>query len=242
LNDIVALQSIATRRAAFEQDLAAVKGKISHGLRKKIEAKHGLNSSQPFEHKVQFGFGTGGQITFSWQLHPTQDVALIKFQNFTTAWTATFPTFGANDAHLQPGKTICRLGYPFSEFTNFAYDSATDTIDWTTTGSTNLPRFPIDGMVSRLVLDGGQLSGFELSTPGLRGQSGGPAFDRDGKIWGMQSQTWHLDLNFDIEQDVVRGGKRKRITSYPFLHAGRCVHVDVLKDFMRQHNVSFTEA
>jgi hypothetical protein len=96
-----------------------------------------------------------------------------------------------------------------------------------------IPRFPIDGMVSRHVLDAsGKLGGFELTTPGLRGQSGGPAFDTDGRIWGMQSQTWHLDLNFDVEQNVLREGKRKKITSNPFLHAGRCVHVDVLKDFM----------
>jgi len=147
-----------------------------------------------------------------------------------------------NGADLQPGKTICRLGFPFPEFTNFAYDSTTDSIGWTTAGGTNVPRFPIDGMVSRLVVDAGQLHGFELTTPGLRGQSGAAAFDRDGKIWGMQSQTCHLDLNFDIEQDVLRGGKRKKITSYPFLHAGRCVHLNILKDFMRQHNVAFSEA
>ena len=241
LNEIVTERPIASRRAAFEKDVAAVKGKVSHGLRKRIEAKHGLNSSQAFEHKVQFGFGTGGQIPFNWQLHPTHDVALIRFHNFTNAWCATFPTFALNGVELQPGKTICRLGYPFPEFTNFAHDPATDTIGWTTTGSSNLPRFPIDGMVSRLVVDAGQLNGFELTTPGLRGQSGGPAFDREDKIWGMQSQTCHLDLNFDIEQNVFRAGKRKKITSYPFLHAGRCVHVDVLKDFMRQHNVAFTE-
>jgi hypothetical protein len=241
LSEIVAEQPIANRRIAFEKDLAAVKGKLSHGMRKKIEAKHGLNSAAAFEHKVKFGFGGGGQINFSWQLHPTHDVALLKFTNFSSTWCSTFPTFPLNGADLQPGKTICRLGYSFPEFTNFAYDSTADTIVWTTTGSTNVPRFPIDGMVSRLVADAGQLHAFELTTPGLRGQSGGGAFDHDGKIWGMQSQTCHLDLNFDIEQDVLRGGKKKRITSYPFLHAGRCVHVNILKDFMRQHNVAFTE-
>jgi hypothetical protein len=241
LNEIAGEQPIANRRAAFEKDLAAVKGKVSRGLRKKIEAKHGLNSTAAFEHKVSFGFDSGGQINFSCQLHPTYDVALIRFHNFASGWCTTFPTFALNGSDLQPGKTMCRLGYPFPEFTNFAYDATTDTIDWTTTGSTNLPRFPIEGMVSRLVIDAGQLNGFELTTPGLRGQSGGPAFDSNGKIWGMQSQTCHLDLNFDIEQDVFRAGKKKKVTSYPFLHAGRCVHVDVLKDFMRQHNVTFTE-
>jgi hypothetical protein len=241
LEEIVAEQPIAKRRLAFETDLAGVKGKISRGVRKKIEAKHGLKSSAAFERKVTFGFGSGAPINFSWQHHPTEDVALIRFQNFSNAWCPTFPTFGLNGEGVQPGKTICRLGYPFPEFTNFAYDVNTDRIDWTTTGSTNLPRFPIDGMVSRLVKDGAKLIGFELTTPGLRGQSGGPAFDRNCRIWGMQSQTWHLDLNFDIEQNVFRMGKKKRITSYPFLHAGRCVHVGVLKDFMRQHKVAFAE-
>ena len=105
LNEIVAEQPIANRRAAFENDLATVKGKVSHGLRKKIEVKHGLNSSQAFEHKVEFGFATSGQVTFSWQLHPTCDVALIRFHNFTDAWCGTFPTFASNGTDLQPGKT-----------------------------------------------------------------------------------------------------------------------------------------
>ena len=241
VQEIIAEKSIASRRTAFESDLASVKSKLSRNARKKIETKHGLNSLAPFEHQARFGFGAGGQINWNWQLHPNYDVALVHFQSFSNTWCSTFPTFGLNGSDLQPGKTICRLGYPFPEFTNFAYDAKSDTIDWTSSGSTNTPRFPIDGMVSRLVADGGKLIGFELTTPGLRGQSGGPAFDKDGKIWGMQSQTCHLDLNFDVEQNVFRGGKKKKITSYPFLHAGRCVHIDVLKDFMRQHNVAFAE-
>src|SRR5205085_680971 len=125
------------------------------------------------------------------------------------------------------------------EFSNFAFDPGKDAIEWTNIGNTNIPRFPIDGMLSRLLADGKAIVGFELTTPGLRGQSGGPAFDSDGQIWGMQSQTGHLDLNFDVAQDVFRQGKKKRITSSAFLHTGRCVHVDVLREFMRKHSVSF---
>lgn len=241
VNEILGEQVVAKRRKDFETDLASIKGKISHGARKKIEAKHGLNSNEALELKAMFGFGDGSPTTFTYHNHPTHDVALMRFHNFSNDWCTTFPTFGLNAADLEPGKTICRLGFPFPEFTNFAYDPATDSIDWGP-GDARVPRFPIDGMVSRHVLDGGKITGFELTTPGLRGQSGGPAFDRDGKIWGMQSGTCHLDLNFDIEQDVLRRGKEKRVTSYPFLHVGRCVHVDILKDFMRQHKVAFSEA
>jgi hypothetical protein len=81
-----------------------------------------------------------------------------------------------------------------------------------------------------------------LSTPGLRGQSGGPAFDIDGKVWGVQCKTSHLDLDFDIDQKVMRKGIEKRITDSPFLHTGICVHIDILKSFMKDNNVQFTEA
>ena len=87
------------------------------------------------------------------------------------------------------------------------------------------------------ILGNGDLKEMDTGTMDPSGRS----TTNDGKICGMQSQTCHLDLNFDIEQDVFRAGKKKKITSYPFLHAGRCVHVDVLKDFMRQHNVAFME-
>jgi hypothetical protein len=241
VQEVAAEQAIASRRAAFEAEMVAAKGKLSRTARKKIEAKHGLAPGGVFEHRVNFGFGVSGPINWTYHLHPTYDVALLHFQGFSTTWCSAFPTFGMNGGDLQPGKTICRLGYPFPEFTNFAYDPKSDTINWTNSGSANVPPFPIDGLLSRLVLDGSKIAGFELTTPGLRGQSGGPAFDTDATIWGMQWQTCHLDLNFDVEQNVSRQGKPKKITSYPFLHAGRCVHVDVLKDFMRLHEVAFVE-
>lgn len=105
------------------------------------------------------------------------------------------------------------------------------------------PRFPIEGMLTRHVADAqGNIIGFELSTPGLRGQSGGPAFDTEGKVWGMQCQTAHLDLDFDIDQKVIRRGIEKRVTDNAFLHVGRCVHVDILKSFMKDNGVQFSEA
>lgn len=57
----------------------------------------------------------------------------------------------------------------------------------------------------------------------------------------MQAATNHLDLDFDVHQDVIRFGTTKRVTDHAFLHVGHCVHVDVIKDFMRTHNVNFQE-
>lgn len=176
-------------------------------------------------------------------VHPELDVALIHFENYSRLLCGSFPTFASSTADLKPGKMLCRLGYPFPEFSNFAYDPNLDRICWTDSGRSSTPRFPIEGMVTRGLLDGQERrSRFEMSTPGIRGQSGGPAFDTKGVIWGMQSATYALDLDFDVDREVIRQGEPKRVQDYAFLQAGQCVHLDVLKTFMRENKVDFTEA
>ena len=143
---------------------------------------------------------------------------------------------------LKQGKTLCRLGFPFPEFNNFAYYPDIDQISWTNTGKEGTPRFPIEGMLTRLVADdGGKIIAFELSTPGIRGQSGGPAFDAEGRVWGMQSLTKHLDLDFDVDVEVQRGAAKRRVKDSAFLHVGGCIHIDALKAFMRDNSVKFEE-
>ena len=170
-------------------------------------------------------------------------MALLHFTGFTRLLVQSFPTFPLDTTLIKQGKFLCRLGFPFPEFTNFTYDAATQTINWTNTGKMDTPQFPIEGMITRFLLDAAnQVLGFEMSTPGLRGQSGGPAIDSEGKVWGMQFATNHLDLDFDVKQEVVRDGQKKMVSDSAFLHVGHCIHVDALKAFMRQNNVTFTEA
>ena len=128
------------------------------------------------------------------------------------------------------------------EFNNFLYNQATDDIEWTTTGNQNSPRFPIDGIITRFSADQGNLATIELSTPGLRGQSGGPLFDVQGLVYGMQSMTHHLHLGFDVKDlEVVSDGKKTNVSNYPFLHVGHCIHVARIKEFLKQQNVKFYE-
>ena len=80
-----------------------------------------------------------------------------------------------------------------------------------------------------------------MSTPGLRGQGGGPVFDAEGKVWGMQTATAHLDLDFDVNQEVRRGGLKKKVTDSAFLHVGHCIDVNLIKSFLKENNVNFIE-
>ena len=223
--------------------------------RKVLSSKNRRQHERALERKYKFGKGTlaelknlvfdciEGPLNLKYYLHPELDVALLKFSGFHTLCVTGYPIFASGETELKQGRFLCRLGYPFAEFSNFAYDSSTDSIDWKKQGKGVTPRFPIEGMVTRLLLGSmGGITGFEMSTPGLRGQSGGPAFDAQGHVWGMQSATNHLDLDFDVEMEVIREGQRKYIKNQAILHVGHCIHVDVLKDFMRKQNVAFNEA
>jgi len=239
---LIVAGKLQRRRKTFLQELSNQKGKGKKKAKRNLEKKYGLNKNETYEICNNFINCVEGPLDADIKMHAECDVALIHFKGFDRLLCDSFPIFAKNGSDLKQGKYLCRLGFPFVEFTNFDYDSATDSIRWTDSGRKDTPRFPIEGMVTRHVGNKqGKIIGFELSTPGLRGQSGGPVFDVDGAVWGMQSSTAHLDLNFDIDQQVLRGGKKKKVSDHAFLHVGHCIHVEVLKDFMHQHDVNHNE-
>ncbi len=97
-----------------------------------------------------------------------------------------------------------------------------------------LAAFPIEGIHTRVlhVGDEGPNPVFiETSSPGLKGQSGGPIFDVEGYVWAIQSQTHHYDLGFDPKSP---DGKVER----QFLNAGLGTHPARILEFLDKHNVS----
>ena len=181
---------------------------------------------------------------FNIQLHPTLDLALIKFNGFDKIHYKDCAKFLKDGNQLKQGKFLCRLGFPFPEFTNFTLNNTTDEIEWTSTGINVSPQFPIEGMITRFLGDQQNgLYGIEMSTPGLRGQSGGPLFDENGVVCGMQYSTKHLHLGFDLEEkEIMVNNVVKKISDYSFIHLGQCIHVNTIKDFLKLHNVNFYEA
>lgn len=227
------------RFANFQNQLPELSRKQISILAKKLE----LNANQTSEMRITFVDCVDRISNLKFHLHPIYDLALIKFEGFEKTLFSSTPIFKKADHEIQPGAMLCRLGFPFPEFTNFELNQQAQVLQWTPHGNARSPRFPIDGMLTRFLGDkSGKIYGMELSTPGLRGQSGGPLFDTEGKIYGMQSRTKHLHLGFDIEEKaIIAHGKAKKVNDYAFIHLGECIHVSVIKEFMRAHNVDFKE-
>jgi hypothetical protein len=216
---------------------------MNAGQKAGLAKRMGLLAGQMAEMRFTFVDCVDKISNLKFFLHPEYDLALIKFEGFDQTLYKNQPRFTKDDKQVQQGAMLCRLGFPFPEFTNFRLNAETQQLDWLKEGQSQSPRFPIEGMITRFLGDPkGKIYGIELSTPGLRGQSGGPLFDRDGKIVGMQSRTKHLHLGFDIEDKIiVAHGKTKKVNDYAFIHLGECIHVSVIKDFLRTHQVSFLE-
>jgi Trypsin-like peptidase domain len=216
-------------------------GKYAQNL-KGLEIKYKMEPETVIQVKNTFKDCVDVMSGFTCHVHAKYDLAIIKFNDFNKIGYNSYAIFKKDDAAIKQGQYLCRLGFPFPEFNNFLYNEITDDIEWTTTGNGGSPRFPIEGMVTRFLAEENKMYGIEMSTPGLRGQSGGPLFDKNGVVCGMQSSTKHLHLGFDMEDiEIVVKNKPKNISDYSFIHLGQCIHANVIKDFLKEMNVKYYE-
>jgi len=217
----------------FKRNLQGLELKYKYSSETTVQLKHNfLNSFDKIDEIVGHA-------------HPTLDLAILEFKGFNKIFYTGHASFLKQSSKIKQGNYLCRIGFPFPEFNNFSHNPDADDIEWTNTGNPDSPSFPIDGIVTRFVAGqaAGEIMGIEMSTPGLRGQSGGPLFDTDGNIYGMQFATNHLHMGFDIkDKEIIHDGKKSKVSNYPFLNVGLCIHVDRIKDFLNEHKIEFTES
>ena len=244
---ILGADRVNAKYSEFKKERAVLNGSNPSAAKKGLkilEKKYGLGPDAPANEKVNFRDVPSPFGSFTIHMHPNYDLAVIRFNDFKKLnYDAENIYLLGDGSKVKQGKSLCRLGFPFPEFGNFEYNKDTDDIEWTK-GISRVPRFPIDGIVTRHIAnEKGLIYGIEMSTPGLRGQSGGPLFDRDGVIYGMQFATQHLYLGFDMEnRQMIINGKQKIINNQPFLHVGQCLHINVIKDFLDSLNISYKTA
>jgi len=240
---IVQANAISKQYSDFKKEEAGLptSGKYKRKLRE-LEQKYKYKTGITIQVKSRFVDCVDKFSNMSIMTHPKYDLAILKWEGFTKLVYKEYATFLKDSSSVKQGKMLCRLGYPFPEFTNFKYNDKAEDIEWVQGGKNTTPVFPMDGMITRRLLDNTAVIGIEMSTPGLRGQSGGPLFDESGIVYGMQSSTHHLHLGFDIkDKEINSGSQKKKVSNYPFLHLGNCIHVDLIKSFLKEKDVKFYE-
>jgi hypothetical protein len=166
------------------------------------------------------------------------DICVGRLEPFDPKWITEYPVFRAPES-LRPGTSVCRLGFPFAQIES-EFDESIKSFR-IKKGVLPLPLFPNDGIHTRNVLKGRSKEGnyellyVETSSPGLKGQSGGPIFDKNGRIYAMQVQTAHMPLGFQptVEYDG------KRVVENQFINVGLGVHAKTIQTILKDRNVKF---
>lgn len=233
-NEFIINNNLAKSYSQFIQDIKLSKNKEQ---RKQIEKKYGIKKDMPVLTHIDLPLDIQGELTFDITFHEYLDLALIRFKDIKTE-RDNYPIF--SEKFPEQGQSVCKLGYAFPEFDIFKYSNDLDNIVIKEDGIRNFPVFPMDGIVTRGIVDEHNiLSMFETSTPGLRGQSGGPIFGPDGIVYGIQSMTVHLDLNFDVNKTVKRGIENKKVNFTPFINLGVGISSTEIINFLEKNNIEF---
>jgi hypothetical protein len=157
------------------------------------------------------------------------DLALGRLEP-TNLLAGPYPTFKNPDIDFRPGRSLCRFGFPFEQVAvSFDPSRSVFSLD-----KLQLVLFPIEGILTRIIAGTGTPAQFiETSSPGLRGQSGGPVCDSRGRIWGIQSRTAHMPLGFN--PTVTANGRTTE--EHQFINLGWAVHVRLILDALRARGI-----
>jgi len=156
------------------------------------------------------------------------DLAVGRLDPFVPRDNALYPVF-KNPDEIKYGTSLCKLGFPFHNVTA-TYSPERNTFDLSD-GALPVPIFPIEGIYTRdeivVYQDGKTAKYLETSSPGLRGQSGGPIFDAEGKIWAIQSHTDSLPLEFSTVENQ-------------YINVGKGVHPEVIKKILDDNGIKYS--
>lgn len=173
---------------------------------------------------------------------PEADLIVARLEPFDQKWVDAYPVFKRPSSNFDQGTSLCRLGFPFHNISSsFNTDTSKFMLD---SACLPPPAFPIEGLFTRNLNAGKSKDGrydiqyIETSSPGLRGQSGGPIYDTHGTVWGIQSRTRHLPLGFSprVQQDG------HTVEEHQFLNVGEGIHSGLIISFLKDNGVIVQES
>lgn len=170
-------------------------------------------------------------------IHGEHDIAFFRIDTSAINPQTVFPRI-KNYRNISPGISLCKLGFPFVQFA--ASFDATHNQFVLPLNLLPMPLFPLEGIYTRNFFKGKSEDGLEIlfletSSPGLKGQSGGPIFDKDGVLYAIQSQNLTIPLGFTGLANVNGVG----VEENQFLNLGIGVHPKTLELLMEKYGIAF---
>jgi hypothetical protein len=238
LQELFVAQQHRTERSQYETKIQEINSDPRLTLKQKNKRISRLPRNPKWITNHSYWWGTDGVRATQISVDKLADLAIARLDPFDPNAISTYPTFKNPNSQLQTGTSLCRLGFPLHKVSS-TFDPGTGNFQ-VAPGVLPLPRFPLDGIHTRVAIvqdqnTNRQTKFIETSSPGLRGQSGGPIFDRDGLVWAIQSRTVHFALGFNPK--IKQGNKE--IEEHQFLSVGLGAHVEEIVRLLTQHNVSF---
>lgn len=171
-------------------------------------------------------------------IHRQLDLCIGKLVNFNPSWVSNYPILG-DSGKTRRGMSLCRLGYPLLQF-DTGFDSERKAF--------RIPKisaedciFPNECICTRFISKGRSydnlidLKYIETSTPGLRGQSGGPIMDKNGIIRAMQVETNCISLDF--HPTIEYNGST--VVESQFLNVGIGIDVQVIRELLDSKHIQY---
>ena len=237
-NSYFAFQQHGKEISEYERQLETIQQDQKLNNKRKHKKISRLKTNSKWVTNHSFWWGSDGVQLDDVKPLPEGDLVIGRLDPFDSKTIMTYPVF-KNPTNLSVGTSLCKLGYPFHNIeatfneVNNSFSLAPDALP--------IPRFPIEGIYTRDLMTGKSNDGkydikfLETSSPGLRGQSGGPIFDVKGTIWAVQSRTHHFPLGFSPK--IKKNGRE--VEENQFLNVGLGVHPELVVAFLKENGIEF---
>lgn len=188
---------------------------------------------------VSYWWGADGASLCDVRPLPEGDLVLGRLAPFDPDARNLYPAF-KSPHELRVGTSLCRIGYPFQAIPAM-FREASNSFELGP-GARELSILPMEGLYTRTLAAGKSRDGrfdikfLETSSPGLKGQSGGPIFDVNGTVWGVQSRTDHYA--YGSVPCTERDGRE--VEESQCINLGVGIHPEVIVRFLADNGVRFS--
>lgn len=175
--------------------------------------------------------------------HPIHDLSVLVFENFGKRLYKSWARIAKDPSCFRPGTSVCKIGYINPQFTNYVFDAEKNELAFTNYADRDPVFYPVEGIITRPLILGYYTYALETSTPGLKGQSGGPLINSKGDVCGLNINVASLEFQYNFKIPASETLKEPVTINYqPKLLVGNCLHADIIVSFLKYYKLKYYTA